>query len=398
MNPPGVGTPTGSVQFQDDGTNLDAAQVVGTSGQATVTTTNLSVGTHPITAAYSSDSANFNGSTGGLSQAVQRARTTLTYNGATTGDFNDPAVQSARLVRTDNGAPIAGKTVTLAMAAETCSPVTGTDGTAACPIVPAEAAGTYGLSASFAGDGNYVPTASGQTFLVTKEETTTLYTGPTVIAQGNPVTLSGHLLEDGVTPISGRTFTLTLGAGATSQSCMTAATDAGGNGQCTLTNVTIGQGPQPVRADFAGDGYYLPSSDSSHQVIVFAFPSRGVFTLGDSTLAANPPSVTYWGAQWASQNTVSNSRVSPSFKGFADSVRPNPPSCGGTWASAPGNSSSPAGSVPAYMGTVVTSSATKNGGAISGTITKIVVVVTAPGYGPDPGHAGTGTIIATYCG
>ena len=136
---------------------------------------------------------------------------------------------------------------------------------------------------------NYVDSVGGAAFLVTREQTSTLYTRPTVIAQGNPVTLTGRLLEDGVTPISGRPLTLTIGTGATSQSCTTPPTDAGGNAQCTLTNVTVGQGPQPVRADFAGDGYYLPSFDASHQVIVFAFPTRGVFTLGDTTVAANPP-------------------------------------------------------------------------------------------------------------
>ena len=398
VSPPGAGTPTGSVQFQDGVTNLDVAQPLGASGQTTVSTANLSVGPHTITASYTSDSTNFLGSSGVLNQTVQKARTTLTYNGATTADFNDPAVLSAQLTRTDNGAPIGGKTVTLAMAAETCSAVTDAAGTAACSIVPSEAAGTYPVTASFAGDGNYLPSGGGAPFLVTREQTSTLYTGPTVIAQGNPVTLSGWLLEDGATPISGRTLTLTLGTGATSQACTTPPTDAAGNAQCTLTNVTVGQGPQPVRADFTGDGYYLPSFDASHQVIVFAFPTSGVFTLGDTTIAANPTFVTYWGAQWATQNVVSGGSVSPSFKGFASNASTNPPSCGGTWTSSPGNSSTPVASVPAYMGTVVTSSITKKGSLISGTITKIVVVITAPGYGPDPGHAGTGTIIATYCG
>ena len=58
---------------------------------------------------------------------------------------------------------------------------------------------------------------------------------------------------------------------------------------------------------------------------------------------------------------------------------------------------SPVDSIPAYMGTAVSTSITKNGNTITGTITKIVVVVTAPGYASDPGHPGTGTIIATYC-
>ena len=49
------------------------------------------------------------------------------------------------------------------------------------------------------------------------------------------------------------------------------------------------------------------------------------------------------------------------------------------------------------MGTAVSTSISQHGNMITGNITKIVVVLTAPGYAPNPGHPGTGTIIATYC-
>ena len=108
---------------------------------------------------------------------------------------------------------------------------------------------------------------------VTKEETTTAYTGPTVVAQGFPVTLKAQLLEDGTTaPVpSGQTLTLSIGA----QSCP-ATVDALGNAQCTVASVTAPLGTSiPLSATFAGDTYYLPSSDTSKSAIVFAFPSSG---------------------------------------------------------------------------------------------------------------------------
>jgi exosome complex RNA-binding protein Rrp4 len=49
------------------------------------------------------------------------------------------------------------------------------------------------------------------------------------------------------------------------------------------------------------------------------------------------------------------------------------------------------------MGVVVTSGVKKSAGTISGNAVKIVVVKTEPGYAPDPGDHGTGTIVATYC-
>jgi hypothetical protein len=88
---------------------------------------------------------------------------------------------------TDNSAPVAGKTLTLTMGAESCSQVSDPNGQVACTITPTEAAGPFTVTAGFAGDGNYLAAAVSRPFTVTREETTTTYTGPTVIAQGNPV-------------------------------------------------------------------------------------------------------------------------------------------------------------------------------------------------------------------
>jgi hypothetical protein len=44
---------------------------------------------------------------------------------------------------------------------------------------------------------------------------------------------------------------------------------------------------------------------------------------------------------------------------------------------------------------VISSSVTQAGSTELGNITKIVIVKTNPGYAGNPGHAGTGTIVAT---
>jgi len=49
------------------------------------------------------------------------------------------------------------------------------------------------------------------------------------------------------------------------------------------------------------------------------------------------------------------------------------------------------------MGVIATSSSTQNGSAISGNTVHIVIVQTNPGYAPDSGHAGTGTVVAVVC-
>ena len=392
VNAPGAGTATGTVQFQSDGTDLGVAQSLD-AGQASVATSALSVGSHTISAVFTSDTANYNGSSGIVGQTVDRARTTLHYDGAVAADFDDATILSAGLTRTATASPVAGETVMLAMGAESCSAVTDGSGEAACTVTPSEAAGARTVTATFAGDGNYQPSSDSAVFTVTREETTTVYTGPTVIAQGNPVVLSGRLLEDGVSPLSGRTLTLTVGSGSGSQKCVTGSTDGSGNAQCTIPSLAVTQGPQPVNAAFSGDGYYLPSADASASVLVFAFPSRGIFTLG--SLPAAGRTVTFWGAQWSTQNLVAGLAFA-AFKGFG-MPSSQPPACGGTWTSSPGNSSAPVDAVPAYMGTVVSTSMTKNGSTFGGRIAQIVVVATDRGYAPNPGHPGTGTIVATYC-
>jgi hypothetical protein len=248
----------------------------------------------------------------------------------------------------------------------------------------------------YADDHHHTTTVSGTVQItVTREETTAYYVSPTVVAQNFPVTLKGKLLEDGTTAPSpfGQTLKLSVG----SQNC-NATVDLAGNAQCTISNVTVPQGPVTFKAEFFGDTYYLPSSATASGYI-FAFPSRGAFVLGDQTVAAAAPSttLTWWSSSWSSLNSLSGGPVDTSFKGFAGVPSSSPPACGGTWTTGPGNSPPPVSGIPAYMGTLVASSVTKSGNVFSGNITKIVVVRTNPGYSTSPGHNGTGRVVATYC-
>ncbi len=128
----------------------------------------------------------------------------------------------------------------------------------------------------------------------------------------------------------------------------------------------------------------------------FSFaPGGGSFVISDQNATVGS-SVTFWGAQWAKDNRLSGRGAPRSFKGFAED--PQTPTCGLDWSSDPGNSTPPpSGPLPAFMGVIVTSSATKTGSTISGNSTHIVVVQTNAGYAPDPGHAGTGKVVAVVC-
>jgi FtsP/CotA-like multicopper oxidase with cupredoxin domain len=243
------------------------------------------------------------------------------------------------------------------------------------------------------------PTTGTVTITVTREETTTVYTGPTAILQGaSGVTLAATLLEDG-TAATDPTEQVTLALGG--QSCVGTTDATTGIASCTIT-FTGALGPQPLSATFAGDTYYVPSSDTGKTAIVFAFPSRGAFTLGDVTAgSAGSSKVTWWADTWSQLNKLTGGAAPSSDKGFAGVITlptSTPPvGCGSAWTTTGGNSPPPVSGIPSYMGVVVTSSVTKSGTTISGNSVHIVVVKTNAGYAPTPDHPGTGTIVANYC-
>jgi M6 family metalloprotease-like protein len=360
------------------------------SGRATCQVT-IDQAAGPVTAgaAFAGDPA-YEAGSGTAAFTVTKEQTAIAYTGATTSDYHDPFEASATLTEPDG--PVAGKAMAFTLGSgDGCSATTDASGRAACSITPNQPAGTVPVTAAFAGDAGYLASSDSKPFEITRQETTTTYTGPQVIAAGQPVTLTGRVVEEsGPVPVAGRSVTLELGA----QSC-TGTTDAAGTASCTIASVTGVLGPQPLGASFAGDAYFEPSSDRTKQAIVFAFPSRGVFTVGDRVAG---PAVTWWANDWSTRNALSAGPAPAAFKGFAESPATTPPSCGAGWTTSPGNSPPPTVDVPSYMGVVVTGAVSGTGSQISGNAVKIVVVRTDAGYAPNPGHRGTGTVVATYCG
>jgi IPT/TIG domain/Bacterial Ig-like domain (group 3) len=335
--------------------------------------------------------------------------TTTTYTGPTSGDYHDPVSLSATLTNNLTSQGVAGKTISFSVGAESCSATTDASGVATCPVTLADLpGGAYNVQATFAGDATYEASGASSPFAVNKEETTISYTSGTVILAGaSNATLKATLVEDGSndndgdggsTGLAGQPVTLSVG----SQSCL-ATTDASGNASCPISSVTGPLGPQTVGASFAGDAHYQPAT-ATKTAIVFAFPSTGVFTLGDLTVNAATPSttVTWWSNNWYLLNILSGGTAPSPFKGFVGTVTlptTTPANvCSGTWSTSGGNSPPPPATVPSYMGVIVASKITKAGNKINGNYIKIVVVKTNPGYAPGPQNSGTGTIVATFCG
>jgi hypothetical protein len=136
---------------------------------------------------------------------------------------------------------------------------------------------------------------------------------------------------------------------------------------------------------------------------VFAFPTvTGAFVIGDlaDPLPIVGDSVTWWSSQWTQLNPMSGGPAPASMKGFAgfeDNPMGTPRTCGSSWTTDTGNATPPPASVPEFMGVLVSSKITQSGSVITGNIKQVVVVHNNPGYAPDPGHTGTGTIVAIVC-
>ena len=205
------------------------------------------------------------------------------------------------------------------------------------------------------------------------------------------VSLNAGFTDDNSTTSSTADFTATIdwGDGHTSTGTVGG---SGGSYSVTGPHTYAGTGYYTINVDVTDDGG--STVDEHKTVLIYGTAKGGSFVIGSNNTAVNT-SVYFWGSQWAKNNPLTASAPG-AFKGFED--QPPLPDCGQTWTTDPGNSTPPpSGPLPAYMAVIVSSSISKSGSTITGNTPHLVVVRTNPGYQPDPGHPGTGTVVAQIC-
>jgi hypothetical protein len=172
---------------------------------------------------------------------------------------------------------------------------------------------------------------------------------------------------------------------------------SGGGFTVSGTHSYVALGPYTLKIHICDAGGSC--ADATSHVLVFAYTAGGSFAVGDQTVGpisgAAGKSVYFWGSMWAGKNSLSGGAPPSAFKGFADSLAG--PACGVDWITSPGDSGLPPAAVPSYLAVIVSSSVTKVGTSISGNDVHVVIVKTNPGYGPQPGTPGTGTIVGVLC-
>jgi len=194
-------------------------------------------------------------------------------------------------------------------------------------------------------------------------------------------------------------FTATINWGDSSSSSGTIA-GAGGNSPYTVSgsHTYTTTGSFTVTTIINDTGGSTTTATCTVTVVPFATETGGAFVIGDLE-AGLGNHVTWWGSHWANINLTSGGAPPDAMKGFAEEATflGPMPSCGGIWATDPGNSTPPPPSVSKFMAVIVSSNVTKSGSVISGGIKQVVIVENDPGYEPNPGRPGTGTELAIIC-
>jgi len=178
-----IGTPTGSVIFLDGTTPLATEVPLDGTGTATFTTSDLSVGTHAISAVYGGDGTFTTSTSTTLDQVVKRAKTAISLessvNPSVVGDSVTITV-TVGVVAPGSGTPtgfvhlVEGRIVALV------APLLG-DGTAI--FNPSFSAGTHRLRAIYDGDANFQAVTS----TVFEQEVSPAPAAPTMTASSSAV-------------------------------------------------------------------------------------------------------------------------------------------------------------------------------------------------------------------
>ena len=286
------GTPTGSVQFKSDGSDIGTAQALssGTASLSNYTGLAVTTGTpHVITAVYT-PTGTFSGSTGTLSggQTVNKAATTTTIS-----SFAPPS-----------GSGVTGQAVTVNWTVAVTSPGAGTPtgtvtvtGGSGCSAAVATghcdvtfpAAGAQTVSASYAGDTHFTTSASGNSaYTVAKADVTV-----TVDSIRPPSPASGASM---ITYVS---VTAQAPGAGTPTGTVNVTDNAGGAG-CTITPLAGGKGscaynagasgPATVTASYTGDANFNPNTGTSDLTIGAAPTTTTLGTLSAATFGS-PASV-----------------------------------------------------------------------------------------------------------
>ncbi len=274
---------TGTVIFLDNGKQIGTGTLSGNPATATLTTSTLAVGTHPITVTYAGDTNNGAGATATpLNQQVTQTVTATTVTATPNPGIANQAETITATVKLTSGSATPTGTVTFTSGTTTLGTATLTAaGTAT--INPVLAAGSYQIVATYSGDTDDGGSASAPLALTVglAASTTTLTVAPNPAQVGATVTFTATVASNGAAPTGTVTFlsgTTTLGTGALS------------GGKATFSTAALAVGTYSITASYGGDTNNAPSTSAPVSLTVGLIPTTTSLATSTTT-GANPQTI-----------------------------------------------------------------------------------------------------------
>ncbi|MGA2499634.1 MAG: Ig-like domain repeat protein [Tepidisphaeraceae bacterium] len=254
---------SGTVKFYDAGALIGSGTLSGGSPDtATLTTSTLAVGTHPITATFAGDNFNTATVSTAISQVVAQATTTDTLVATPNPGVQGSAEMLTATVKIGSGAGTPTGTVTFTSGTTVLGTAILTSaGTAT--ITPTLAPGTYSIVATYSGDTDDAgSTSSAVSLTVDYSSTTTVSATPNPSLYQQTVTFTVAVASGsgGATP----TGTVTLydtfnGVKNTLASGLTLS-----SGSVTYTTSTLAIGVHSITASYGGDTTHVSSASTDN--------------------------------------------------------------------------------------------------------------------------------------
>jgi len=220
----------------------------------------------------------------------------ITYIGELAGQYSDLVTVSAELVELSSMSPIGGRTVTFSIGDQIVTAATNQLGVASATIVLSQPAGSYAVTAEFAGDDVYIGGATTASFQMDLEDAVLDYTGSTVIPTTSTtiwMRVTVYDAQDGSRgDLTKLTITMKIFAiPLTSTPLMVVshvpvmATDDAGVGVAEVASIPINLQENSylieIELDTAAENYYqAPSTSHTHSPLTIYFPSPSSFTYG----------------------------------------------------------------------------------------------------------------------
>jgi hypothetical protein len=256
------GVPTGTVTFKD-GTTILGSGTLNASGQASLTTSALSVSSHALTAVYNGDASFKTSTSTALNQTVNQASSSVTVSSSAFAGQGQPVSFSATVAISSPGAGTPTGSVQFQIdGVNFGAPVTLNSGTATSPSTSSLSPGQHTFTALYSGDANVTPgSGSSATQIVAQQSTSTSVTSsPSPSVFGQAVTFFAAVSTATGTP----TGTVTFMDGTTAIG--TASLNA--SGQATLITGSLAVASHSITATYSGDATFAISTSPAltHQV------------------------------------------------------------------------------------------------------------------------------------